>query len=78
MNDSPWDSTMPVITMDLPEDEARALLVLIEVGAREIRRKVTAGEYPHECQHNIALGVLLRGDVMHANILRVLTGVTTQ
>lgn len=72
-DDAPWDATMPVITMNLPEAEARALLVLIEVGAKEIRHRRDTGKYTHQCQRDISEAVLAHADEMHANILRVLT-----
>lgn len=62
----------PIITMNLTDAEARALLCLIEVGAKEIRHRRDSGKYEHQCQRDIADGVLTRADAMHAGILRVL------
>ena len=68
---NPFDNE-PVVTANLDEADARALLVLVEVGTTEITRKLDAGEYPHKCQQEMARSVVKRGAAMQRCILDVL------
>jgi hypothetical protein len=60
------------VTANLTDVEARALLVLIDMGSKEFRRRIDIGMYAHQCQHTLAADVLARGEVMHKGITAAL------
>lgn len=68
----------PVVTANLTEAQARALLCIIEVGVKEIRARLDGGKYQHACQKEAARAVLTQGDEFYAGIMRVLTGRTSE